>query len=124
MQLLHSPYIVIPPFLCNNSLNNKSIRLKSLVLTFWTAMEETTMEIRIAPKYEFQYPLNLHCSQTSNLKFQLLIYLRINPARLLHKSISLIITHFHLLFQSKFTIILINYQSLFTFFKRKLFIVN
>ena len=64
MQLLHSPYIVIPPFLCNNSLNNKSIRLKSLVLTFWTAMEETTMEIRIAPKYEFQYPLNLHCSQT------------------------------------------------------------
>ena len=72
----------------------------------------------------FQYPLNLHCSQTSNSKFQILTYLRINPAGLLHKFISLIITHFRLLFQSKFTIILINYQSLFTFFKRKLFIVN
>ena len=60
----------------------------------------------------------------SNLKFQILTYLRINPARLLHKFISLIITHFRLLFQSKFTIILINHQSLFTFFKRKLFIVN
>ena len=34
----------------------------------------------------------------SNLKFQLLTYLRINPARLLHKFISLIITHFCLLF--------------------------
>ena len=34
----------------------------------------------------------------SNLKFQILTYLRINPARLLHKFISLIITHFCLLF--------------------------